>query len=296
MLDGYVWASGADILRAAQKDREYVSELRKHIEGALKSSLPPRMWSNTVSVMLEIASSMYYYLVTSIAGKQTLGEEYCDVFEVDSASNGRHAPPLFSTASLMIFHAAGKLAVKTLLKALPRSYGLSARDDALNALISWIQRAHLALFYLTGKYYELPKRLSGIRYLRIAAVKRLVPRYQLLGVLLSVQVVLSAVFQLWSMIPGSNHRRNSRSSQKPIFERVPSEEDEATVSMEQVDPKAEEKKTCPLCMSPLKDPALTECGHVFCWDCISEWCSDQDICPLCRQNIHLHSLLCLYNY
>lgn len=29
---------------------------------------------------------------------------------------------------------------------------------------------------------------------------------------------------------------------------------------------------CILCLSQVKNPATTDCGHIFCWTCIVEWC------------------------
>lgn len=44
-----------------------------------------------------------------------------------------------------------------------------------------------------------------------------------------------------------------------------------------------QSRTCVLCMELLIDPTTTLCGHIFCWNCISEWCREKPECPLCRQ-------------
>jgi len=41
----------------------------------------------------------------------------------------------------------------------------------------------------------------------------------------------------------------------------------------------------------MKDPAVTTCGHVFCWQCASDWLREQPMCPLCRQSALVQHLL-----
>ncbi|KAL9092465.1 MAG: hypothetical protein Q9159_000812 [Coniocarpon cinnabarinum] len=52
-------------------------------------------------------------------------------------------------------------------------------------------------------------------------------------------------------------------------------------------------RKCTLCLEPMKDPAATTCGHVFCWNCICEWCREKPECPLCRQSCAAQHVLLL---
>ncbi|KAL4402524.1 peroxisome biogenesis factor 10 [Malassezia pachydermatis] len=62
---------------------------------------------------------------------------------------------------------------------------------------------------------------------------------------------------------------------------------------------AEDVLRCTLCMdrrAPEQGTsAVTECGHVFCWDCITEWAKEKAECPLCRQSLQCARLIPIYN-
>ena len=60
----------------------------------------------------------------------------------------------------------------------------------------------------------------------------------------------------------------------------------------------EKKNQCVLCMGRLKRTSATECGHLFCWECIIGWCQANPTgsaeCPLCRQIIVPQGVLFLH--
>ena len=50
--------------------------------------------------------------------------------------------------------------------------------------------------------------------------------------------------------------------------------------------------SCAICLEDLKDARKTQCGHIFCRECIYDWINEEDYygckkksCPLCRTNI-----------
>jgi hypothetical protein len=60
---------------------------------------------------------------------------------------------------------------------------------------------------------------------------------------------------------------------------------------------------CVICMEPINVYTATVCGHVFCWDCILDWCvsGEQDAeggvpCPTCRTSCRPSDLVPLVNY
>jgi len=44
---------------------------------------------------------------------------------------------------------------------------------------------------------------------------------------------------------------------------------------------AESDLACPICMSPLRDPFVTSCGHSFCHACVSKHLAHRKNCPSC---------------
>ena len=58
----------------------------------------------------------------------------------------------------------------------------------------------------------------------------------------------------------------------------------------------EQQRKCTLCLDPYKDPSVTTCGHVFCWECVMDWVKEKPECPLCRQSISPQKVLPLRGY
>ncbi|XP_034017884.1 E3 ubiquitin-protein ligase rnf8-like isoform X2 [Thalassophryne amazonica] len=44
---------------------------------------------------------------------------------------------------------------------------------------------------------------------------------------------------------------------------------------------------CPICFQFYINPVIINCGHTFCWHCLSIWWDDSPNCPICRQTIEL---------
>ena len=54
---------------------------------------------------------------------------------------------------------------------------------------------------------------------------------------------------------------------------------------------SQQQRKCTLCLEELKDPAATQCGHVFCWTCIGDWVREKPECPLCRREALVQHIL-----
>ena len=54
---------------------------------------------------------------------------------------------------------------------------------------------------------------------------------------------------------------------------------------------------CPICLSNANLPIATQCGHIFCWNCIKEWVNQKgkQECPSCKSGIDLQNVVKLYS-
>jgi peroxin-10 len=109
--------------------------------------------------------------------------------------------------ALVIAHAAGRPALRALLRiAWKRCFRRSRSpfpSAAVDAALSFLERGHLAMFYIAGSYYFFANRLTGIRYVRTSAQlfqETPINHYQLLGLLLSVQLISSTFWTIRAAI------------------------------------------------------------------------------------------------
>lgn len=149
--------------------------------------------------------------------------------------------------------------------------------------ITDVHRAHLALFYLNGIFYHIAKRITGIRYLLVRNSLRndgSRPTYRLLGYLSVIQLIITLILTTYQHLK----------SGKPL-ERLVSQEKSASTNIT-----SGSSMKCALCLERLRDKTVTPCGHLFCWNCITEWCVSKPECPLCRESVQLSRLVFLHHY
>lgn len=132
---------------------------------------------------VNLVSQVFYFGMSTGMGRQTLGEEYCDVVQVDGK---RLIPPAALQRFMLIFwhvlvpYIFSKLSgyidrflrprVQTLqgkeaLKEETRKK-LSAWLPHLKSMLEVVQRLHIAVFYFSGIFYHVSKRITNIQYVR----------------------------------------------------------------------------------------------------------------------------------
>ena len=338
-------------------------------------------------------------------GNRTLGEEYCDVLQVENGSENKRLPGLkrrvgYVVSAVLVPYLLGKgmPAVRRWIRGIlegragrrlkgkgkekggmdgvdsggqsqsqSQSHSLFERSSAVLSRYlpklekylyenldvvtspSPIYAVSLALFYFTGAYYQLSKRVWGLRYIftwnvqdddgeegeegGIEGSNNKRGGYEILGVLLALQLSVQAWLHFkrtigeeeLEMAGESSSAERAEASLDPqaytsnnallLNSGSTSTTRQSGISHDVVDitntsiesgynledekvmawmPSAQQRK-CTLCLEPMRDPSVTNCGHVFCWECIVDWCREKPECPLCRQECLPQRVLPLRN-
>ncbi|KAK7468520.1 peroxisome biogenesis factor 10 [Stygiomarasmius scandens] len=314
-------AQQAQIIRAHQRDLYHVSSLREQAENVLRSWLGTR-WLTRWDKEFELVVNLVYYGLTTGRATQTLGEEYTDIWQYSALA--RQVPPSkWSRAALVLlptlpsYVLARFVNIATLSLRAPR---LAAILKNLPRVLQIVSEINLASFYIRGVYYDVNKRILGIKHLSSIPPNPHIrpPSYSLLGVL----IVIRLLYRLVSFIQetkevaridekGKDKANSSISYETYIDDRPvsdllgidpeseppkPAEEDEGTMlNVESVPQAIRASRNCTLCLEERTNSTSTECGHLFCWSCIVGWGREKAECPLCRQSLNLTRLLPIYN-
>lgn len=228
----FPYAPSPDIIRTHQKDAYFTTVLNTHLSTILRSLYGARL-TQTRATETKTASDLLYLALTTLIGNRTLGEEYCDVVQVEARSGGSVTDGLpgvrkragYVAASVLVPYAMGRmlpvlrrrlrgLLERSLVRAqqqrqirekgspqqwAPRSSKLLSLQRYLLTHIDTltspapIYALSLATFYFTGAYYHLSKRLFNLRYI---LTRQLQPSDERAGYeVLGVLMVLQLVVQ-----------------------------------------------------------------------------------------------------
>jgi peroxin-10 len=350
----YPFAAAPDIVRAHQKDAYFTGHLSNTITDLYRRVFGARA-THSLGPELRSLATLLYFALTTLPGNRTLGEEYCDLVQVESP-DGR-LPDIqkrgaYIAGTILLPYLVSRILPslrnrlrKLLDKRLDtlRRKGKEATREArtweylsnhLPSLTSAapIQAVTLALFYFNGTYYELTKRLLSLRYIFTRTVPDSPDRggYEVLGVLLVIQLAVQSYTHIRSALSSSARRErnafaspgtvdvsldhaNSYSANSDLLladlgARAP-QDSKVNLALATHTPtsstprfdlandkvmayiRGSQQRKCTLCLEELKDPSATQCGHVFCWECIGDWVREKPECPLCRREAMVQHIL-----
>ncbi|EKD17205.1 uncharacterized protein L3040_008848 [Drepanopeziza brunnea f. sp. 'multigermtubi'] len=216
----YPFAAAPDIIRAHQKDSYFEGILLNHLSALLRRLYGAR-FLHTYTSEARSFSELLYLSLTTFIGNRTLGEEYCDIIQIEDDT--LKLPALerragYILSSVLLPYGLAKILpsfrarIRAKLEGNLRKMGRRKEEASRNYRIQTYLLEHLAtitspsplhaltltVFYFSGAYYQLSKRIWGLRYI---FTKKIAPSearvgYEVLGVLLLLQIGVQAWLHL----------------------------------------------------------------------------------------------------
>lgn len=296
-------AGHAEIIRSHQKDEYYINFLKSHIADISQVLFGPRHWIKWRKE-LSLLADFGYFGLTTLGGFQTIGEEYVNIVQVDRSL--RAIPSKFRRLCMVLVHVLTPYVLHKFIDWFEKWLKSPIRRDNLNTesrefllncipavrhTVTFLHRCHLALFYFQGVFYHIAKRLTSVNYVKYSLNKQrstssdiLSQSFRFLGWLSWLQLLGSFAVQ------GYKVYRN-RDNIVKTFKRQNFDD-----NSESCEESSHPALKCSLCLENRKHTTSTPCGHLYCWNCIHEWCQNKPECPLCRQKLQPQSLIFLQNY
>lgn len=246
-------ASVARIIEAQIYDASVLLELRTRLSevywaartsfGILSRSPNTEFYLDTCAKLIEILSS-------AVSGNLSPGEAYTGIIPVDKYT-GKPAGRSRRVVYLVLKH--------ILPTILPNETYPSGR-------IGTMRRVASALFYIgiSGPGSNFAARILGLRLVALDPFKT-EPSYRWVGLLMLAREIVTSIDSI--MLP-------------PKLKNLPSVDLADSTALPYI---PQESRTCSLCLTSMKDPSCSPCGHIFCWSCLLESTQHRPECPLCRR-------------
>jgi peroxin-10 len=217
----YPFAAAPDIIRSNQKDAYFQGILLENLSTILRQLYGARFIHNYTSETRTF-TELLYLACTTLIGNRTLGEEYCDIIQIESGtlrlpSIVRRSGYILSTVVLPYVLAKILPGIRARIRSrLEGSLDSDTKKDSLGRKLkayimenlstltspSPIYAFGLSIFYFSGAYYHISKRLVGLRYIFSKQIGPSDQRigYEVLGVLLILQMTVQGWLHLNSTL------------------------------------------------------------------------------------------------
>ncbi|XP_063911886.1 peroxisome assembly protein 10-B-like [Zophobas morio] len=274
-------AGVADVLRCAQRDESFVRDMQDNVQAIVK--LFSSRKSHATQRIIPALTNAWYYCMTTLGNIQTLGEEYTGTLRFDK--NKKIPSKTIELVWLLLYLGGEPLydrLIHSLQNNIKNSHELTEEAQSVFLKIlgffhqhkQALKRIHHSLFYMDGKYYNISNRIMGVKYVLVREWLRddtFTYSFKLLGQLSLFYILFNFIQQVWSFQSAGNIENVTHGSE---------------VS----------RKDCILCAESRKNPCVTPCGHIFCWDCICDSLCYQHSCPICREVVLPNRIILLQNY
>ncbi|KAJ3314703.1 peroxisome biogenesis factor 10 [Boothiomyces sp. JEL0838] len=182
-------ATAPDILRSIQKDETHLLTLRKMFVETITNIFGSAFVMRYNSIIQAISDS-FYYATTTLIGNQTIGEEYSDIILDHSGQYPSWIRRLFMVALCV-----GSPFVRLASNANGNQETLDLITKAKQLIAGPFLSLHLALFYFFGSYYELSKRIAGVKYKLVRKLRNGETHggYEVLGLLIVIRIALTSL-------------------------------------------------------------------------------------------------------
>lgn len=244
----YPFATSPDVIRSHEKDVFLTNSLVQQSQSIIRSLRGAR-FAHTYSDAIKHVTELLYFSLTTAIGNRTLGEEYCDLVQLEDDT--LRLPAISRRVGYILSSILVPWSLQRLLPALrqrvrnklersiarqqvraaqqagllqskpnntPRPFFTKLRIqqyilDHLDSITSLnpIYALSIATFYFTGSYYHLSKRIWRLRYVFTKKIDENEQRigYEVLGVLMVLQIAVQGFLHVRKL----SHSMNEDESQ-----------------------------------------------------------------------------------